>query len=128
MRRTRELFNRKAAEAGIDPQGVISSDQLLSIRIDPPADGETWSGWRFDRRELTLTFENGYWVDLETLSTSASLLDWIFQVFRKTWCTPKCLSGLIEALEELLSPQQTLCCFGAEHTIHPKTEILKRSQ
>lgn len=127
MQRTHALLVKKAQEMGIDlAQG--RGDQLFSIEIDLPADGQKWADWRFDRTILTLT-GYGYEVDLEQMTTSAGMLDWIFQVAKKGWCTPDCLYGLIEALQELLDPQATLCSGGGEHgPIHPKSEIEKRSQ
>ncbi len=80
---------------------------------------QTFPGWHYDHDRLALDLFNieGHWiyeVDLERCRTSAEVLDWIFQVAGKTWCTDKILGGLIHMLDKILHPQATLCSFGRE--------------
>ena len=74
--------------------------------------------WRYDPALLTLTFYEGkragYEVDLERMPTSAAMLDWIFQVRGKSWCTPEAMAALLEALDEILDPQSGMCRDGVE--------------
>ena len=75
--------------------------------------------WKFDPDRLVLDLYDGegrwiYEVDFERCSTSAEVLDWIFQVAGKTWCTDKILGGLIHMLDKILHPQATLCGSGRE--------------
>jgi hypothetical protein len=55
-----------------------------------------------------------YWIDLREITTSAGMLDWIFQIAGKTWGTPEVVAGLVQAFQDLLHPQSTLCSFGVE--------------
>src|ERR1700733_1480634 len=50
-----------------------------------------------------------YEVDLDLCGTSSAVLDWIFQIFRKTWCTEKTLRDLLLHLQDRINPQATLC-------------------
>jgi hypothetical protein len=70
--------------------------------------------WSYDPADLTLTHAGGYDIDLERCSTSAEMLDWIFQIASKTWCSPITLAGLVRAFDELLHPQGYLCSSGVE--------------
>jgi hypothetical protein len=63
-----------------------------------------------------LTHRDAPWyeVDLEEMTTSAQMLDWIFQIRRKTWCTSEDAGDLLQLLDRLLHPQSSLCSGGTE--------------
>ena len=83
-----------------------------------PAHGVCWGPWRYDATLLTLTHEGAaYEIDLETCTSSARVLDWIFQVTAKRWCTAHDAHLLLLALDALLSPQATLCSWGQSKTL-----------
>lgn len=65
-----------------------------------------------------------YYVDLEQCTTSAQLLDRIFQIAGKTWVSPTLMGLIIKALDTCLYPQATLCSCGMDSTIEP-SEIKK---
>lgn len=70
--------------------------------------------WTYDPKlkTLTATREDGrtlYEIDMETIVHAEVLLDWIFQVTQKTWCTPQMQADLLYAFNLLLNPQETLC-------------------
>src|SRR5688572_15832951 len=70
--------------------------------------------WRFDSTMRVLAYfnERGHWqyeIDLERCTTSAQVLDWIFQIAEKTWATDRVLAALLHALNAILHPQSTLC-------------------
>ncbi len=73
--------------------------------------------WAYDAENLTLTYrgESGheYEVDLETCTTSAQLLDRIFQVSNKGF-HPAAAGEFLEWLDFILNPQGTLCSGGKE--------------
>ena len=73
--------------------------------------------WVYDAENLTLTYrgEGGdeYKVDLETCTTSAQLLDRIFQVSNKG-IHPAAAGEFLEWLDFILNPQGTLCSEGKE--------------
>jgi hypothetical protein len=75
-----------------------------------------WHGWKLRGCVLSYrAYGNGgeYPVDLEHFAQSpARLLDIIFQVQSKTWATRECVKGLLNALQDLIHPQSTLCSMG----------------
>jgi hypothetical protein len=95
---------------------AISGTRLMEIyaTIPYPIHGDRWGKWEFDAKRLCLVFDGagGYEVDLEEMTTSAQMLDWIFQVSNKAWAERKDVGDLIQALEDLLHPQGTLCSGG----------------
>ena len=70
--------------------------------------------WTFKEELLVLEHDNGYQVDLEELTTSAELADWIFQIAEKAWCSDTDLGIFVRMLNEILCPQGTLCSQGKE--------------
>jgi hypothetical protein len=70
-----------------------------------------WGPWRLDPELLTLTCE-GYEIDLEECLTPAAVLDWICQVAGKSWADDETLACLVRALDDILTPQATLCSWG----------------
>jgi len=80
---------------------------------DPEQDWRTF--WIYDPERLTLTGTRGmYSIPLEQLTTSAQMLNAIFQVQGKPWCDPTMAGMLLAALQELLMPQHYLCSWGDE--------------
>ena len=75
---------------------------------------KNYGPWKFNSKNLTLTHENGYEIDVESWTTSAEVLDWIFQIHSKTWNNADTMQGLILAIEEIIDPQANLCSFGTE--------------
>jgi hypothetical protein len=74
-----------------------------------------WGKWRWAQRRNVLVFEdNGYEVDLDTAITPAGMLDWIFQVYRKSWLTPQDVFDLLQALDDTVEPQKNLCSLGLD--------------
>src|SRR5262249_11814634 len=75
-------------------------------------------GWTYDPERLVVTYRVTtsyvYEVDLEQCTTSAEMLDWIFQVAKKTWARGEVVRDLVKILNKLLRPQGTLCSFGVE--------------
>jgi hypothetical protein len=76
-----------------------------------------WRGWRLLPEVPALEFENeevqGYRIDLDRLTTSAQMLDWIFQIHSKPWGAAAFL-GFIEALYDVLNPQGLVCTWGID--------------
>ena len=81
--------------------------------------------WVFDRESLTLTHQpNGYEIDLERITTSAQMLDWIMQITGKRWGDVKTVGALCKAFEHIFSPQMTMCGQGTERgPINPRIAI-----
>lgn len=76
-----------------------------------------WGKWTL-KPNLTLIHRDAPWyeVDIERMRTSAETLDWIFQVRTLGWMKPQDLSDLIEAIDDLIRPQATLCSGGVERS------------
>jgi hypothetical protein len=93
-----------------------------------PDHGDRWGEWEYDNKAFVITHRGaGYEVDLERCATSAQMLDYIFQVAGKAWITPKDLGDLVQALDDLLSPQGTLCSLGEGKTLNVKKHLLKKA-
>jgi hypothetical protein len=79
-------------------------------------------GWVFESDEKYqgfVLYDRGseqYDIELGKCKTSAGVLDWIFQLWAKTWIRqrPEILIGFIKIVGETLRPQHTLCSWGAE--------------
>ena len=73
----------------------------------------------FDAERLVVVYrdEEGddlYEVDLEKMTSSSKMLDWIFQVREKGWASPKDVGDFVQALDDLFRPQANLCSGGAD--------------
>ncbi|HZP08828.1 hypothetical protein, partial [Methyloceanibacter sp.] len=74
-----------------------------------------WNGWQLDKKHRVLIYPKyAYEIDLEGCTTSASILDWIFQLAGKGWATSRVLAGFVHAVDDILDPQTRLCtcCLG----------------
>ena len=76
-----------------------------------------------DKKNLVITiylegYHSGYEIDLERLIDSASVLDFIFQIKHKSWCTPELMMNLLECFDKACelfqnsSVQGTFCTWG----------------
>lgn len=72
--------------------------------------------WKFDPRRLVITHAAmpAYEVDVESMKTSAGMLDWIFHVRKKPWVKPVDMEPFVRLLDIVIDPQATLCSFGTE--------------
>jgi hypothetical protein len=130
----RPPYRRKPSRHGFETLSDIIrrlEDHITPDRFDVPLslqlDGahllreqQALGIWRFDykRRVLAYFNERGHWqyeIDLDRCTTSAQVLDWIFQIVQKSWATDRVLSALLHALNAILHPQSTLCGCGHEH-------------
>jgi len=123
------------------PESVISAGGRTALLMPfselhmPPApsDGDCWGPWKYHRTLFTLDYEprDRHWryqIDLEECTSSAQMLDWIFQVSNKV---ARCLSRedvghLIQALQDLLWPQANLCSFGSDKRMDDPAEYLRK--
>ena len=65
-------------------------------------------------KHLTLDHRDGYTVSLKDCTSSAAILDWIFQIQQKTWADNGTMMGLLQAFEDVLHPQENFCSLGEE--------------
>lgn len=100
-----------------------------------------WGHWKYNPNNLTLAFrkrvgddETYYEVDLERCNTSAEMLDWIFQIKNKNWCSDKDIADLLRAFDDLMDTVQDKICSGGingrfnvkKHLLKQITPILKK--
>jgi hypothetical protein len=74
-----------------------------------------WGPWSINEKHLTLVHEEGYEVSLRECTSSAAILDWIYQIHGKTWADPATLVGLLNAVEDVLHPQENYCGGSVDH-------------
>jgi hypothetical protein len=78
---------------------------------------------KFQPESLTIAVydETGrlvYEIDLEEADTSAAILDWVFQVALKAWCTPAMIHALLREIDDVCysmlgtTAQGAYCPFG----------------
>lgn len=96
---------------------------LLVWGVDKP--GHKTNAWEFDLELRTLTYKNGYWVDLDRCKSSAEVLDWIIQVSEKTWCSDRVIADLVRSLDAYLEPQANLCSGGINKEIDDVREVIR---
>jgi hypothetical protein len=79
--------------------------------------------WRFSPEQLRLIMlQDGvtkYSVDLTKITSSAHMLDLVFDVSAKAWANHQIVGELIEQLRELFDPRATLCREGRDHKMDP---------
>ena len=97
-----------------------------------PKNGQRWGNWQFKASTLVLEYKPAdkhwwYEVDLERCSTSAGMLDWIFQVTNKSrhCLSTQDLGDLLEALNDLLRPQETLCSYAQNKRIKSVSKLIR---
>ncbi len=70
-----------------------------------------WGGRELDPRTPALVYTGDsrldYHVDFDRMLTAAEVLFWVVQVSEKPWGSPA-LTGFVEAVNEILSPQSNL--------------------
>src|SRR5271170_2712748 len=84
-----DLFRTAEEKHGERHEGEIISMRMSNYpALERPEDGDCWGPWRYVESNLTLVYapRDSHWryeVDLERCTTSAQVLDWIFQLRTK---------------------------------------------
>lgn len=94
-------------------------------------EGTSWGKWRLDRKERILAYwdeedHREYGVALERITSSAGMLDWIFQLAGKRWMNPSDLFDLIRAFDAIFYPQANLCSGGVDKKLPAAQYLTKR--
>jgi hypothetical protein len=142
----RDLRKRECQKCryAIDSDGVCSNPDCpnwrdIATRI-PLFHGRRWGRLTFDAERLCLVFDAnpavrgadegryvafiGYEADLERLRTSAAVLDFIFQIHGSIRGMNDGIRDFVNAIDDLLDPQATLCSFGTNKVIENPREFL----
>lgn len=75
-----------------------------------------WGPWSIDAKHLTLVHEH-YEVSFRDCTSSAAILDWIFQIQGKTWADKVTMFNLLKAFDDVLHPQENYCGGGVDHQV-----------
>jgi len=87
--------------------------------------GQRWGVWGLDANRLVLVHTlKRYEIDLETIDSSAAMLDWIFQLQARL--SPQEMVDLLSALNDIFRPQENLCSGGADMRINPTKFLQQR--
>jgi hypothetical protein len=96
------------------------AEEYIKSLMDKPQQRQ-WGEWAYNPDNYTLTYAGkGYEVALDEITTSAEMLDWIFQLHGKSWVTPKVMHDFLTALDDLLGPQANYCGEGKSKKASPK--------
>ena len=83
-----------------------------------------FSHWTVNTENLTICHRRyGYEIDLEKCRDSAEILDWIFQLLRKSWMTEESMIELLLLINAILDPQKNFCSFGLERGPLPSAKL-----
>src|SRR5881392_1653959 len=97
----------------IKPLSIAEAMALPGPEAVP--DKHAWGPWVFHADNLMLRHRGEHYeLDLEEYSSCAGMLDAIFQVASKGWCSHEDAGHLLAALRDLLNPQRNLCSCGVE--------------
>lgn len=71
--------------------------------------------WQYDAKHLTVAYcHQPYSIELREITTSAVALDFIVQVSKKGWATPKVTGDLVRLMDAILDFQGRYCSFRTE--------------
>jgi hypothetical protein len=110
-------------------QDIIKRGYLMDYLVKQPSHGDRWGNWELDTNLLVLIYRgrqghNEYEIDLEKIDGSAEMLDWIFQLNSKSWVSRKDMGDLVQAFDDIFTPQSTLCGQGIDKKLDA-TKYLK---
>jgi len=71
-------------------------------------------------------YNGEYAIPLESFTSCAQMLDWIFQLSQKTWMTDKDLGRFVRKLNETFYPQAHYCSFGRDRGKVNPMEIIPK--
>ena len=91
-------------------------DEARKIRVDeekiPGFFTTDFGAWFFDPEEfLLISKKSEYIIPLERVTSSACILDWIYQIQGKDWADMLDVYTLLIAFRRILDPQENYCSF-----------------
>lgn len=93
----------------------------------PSAFSAGWGSWSFNSEDLTLEYVRdglpAYSVQLRKITSSACMLDVIFDLKNRPWGNNEVMGDLISAFQDLFDPRVTLCGGGQDRVFDPVTHF-----
>ncbi len=115
------------------PISFLTFDQIVALAEKAEQESverRQWGRWHLSVETLELAYVQDqrtfYRIDLERCSTSAEVLDWIFQLRGKSWTRVIDMGHLIDALHDILDPQANLCSWAITKKMDPKAYLRRR--
>lgn len=91
-----------------------------------------WGEWGLKEDLMVLEYENDgeslFTVPIEHLCNSYGVLNIIFEVYPKRWCSAKVMKDFLRAIDDVLFPSVSICFNSENNKIDPKelvSEYLK---
>ena len=91
-----------------------------------------WGSWNLKSDLMVLEYESEgeslFTVPIEHLCNSYGVLNIIFEVYQKRWCTAKVMKDFLRAIDDMLFPQVSICFNRENNKIDPRelvSEYLK---
>ena len=113
------------------PRGYSSKELAPEVFALPAS----WGNWKLDRNAGQLVFVHPtskppefYWINLHRLNTGAEMLNEIFHVGQKTWCSDEDVRQLLRALDDIFLPQKFLCSLEPGECLNVKKYLQERYQ
>jgi hypothetical protein len=85
-----------------------------------------WGNWKLDinNLELVFQFENiEYPIPLDRCNDSAQILDWIYQIYAKSWAKAQDMYDLLSAFNDIVRVQEQICSFGNDIALENKFKM-----
>jgi len=110
----------------------VSSQELGMYSLVKPEVkiGYWWGSWKLGAQNALFCYEPEgkyenpvFWIDLEKLSSSATVLNHVFEVVNKKWANAEVLANLLWALEDIFNPQRNICTGGTDQTFNAETYL-----
>ena len=95
--------------------------------FDYPKDGHKWGNWTLDTKNRSLDYRHDrYSIRLESMTSSAPVLDWIAQLNMKTWASREHIGYLVEALDDIFGLQAAFCGSEKDKRLNAKAFLAER--
>jgi hypothetical protein len=94
--------------------------------------GARWGDWMLDTDAQVLALDtrieganHRYEIDLQTITDSAQMLDWIFQLRMKVWVNNDVMGDLLNAFQDIFRPQTFLCGGGHDKKLDARSHLTR---
>ena len=106
-------MTEREVESGLIDMSSLTEEDVVRARWAAITKVTTWE---YDPGTFTIwpKAHPYYRIKLETMASSAAVLDWIAQVSTKSWASYKMLGEMVRLLDAILSLQGNYCSFQHE--------------